>query len=130
MMTWKFGFRAACLAVAAVLAACAASVQTSSASFVAAPGPEVSVSQRAEVQLPTGYARVLAEGSRWRKVGSVAQGDVYRPVGTVFTIEGRNVHEAYLIVTPQRALVGFYLPGEASASMLSVPVQLSMREMP
>ena len=71
---------------------------------------------------------MLAEGSRWQRVGALPEGEVYRPVGTVFTIEGRNVHEAYLVVSPARTLVGFYLPGESRLSLLPNPVQLSLKE--
>lgn len=78
----------------------------------------------ATVELPTRYRRTLAQGSRWRAIGSVAQGTVYRPVDTVFTIEGRQVHEAYLVVSTG-LLVGFFLPGESSYSALSTPVPLS-----
>ncbi|SOZ14683.1 conserved hypothetical protein [Cupriavidus taiwanensis] len=46
------------------------------------------------IKLDTGYSRTLPEKSVWSKAGRVPQGDVYRPVGTIFTIEGRQVHEA------------------------------------
>jgi hypothetical protein len=51
-------------------------------------------------------------------------------VGTVFTIEGRNVHEAYLIVAQSQMLVGFFLPAESSLSLLPSPVQLLLKEIP
>lgn len=55
------------------------------------------------------------------------QGDVYRPVGTIFTIEGRKVHEAYLVIR-DRTLGGFYLPGEQNYSPLSTAVALNLGE--
>lgn len=122
--------RAACVALSAALVSCATSVETVPATFLAAAGAELSLSRSVEVKLPTQYSRVLPAGSSWRKVGTVPQGDVYQAVGTVFTIEGRNVHEAYLIVTPSRSLVGFYLPGESSISTLPSPVQLPIKETP
>lgn len=122
--------RAACLALAFVLAACAASIEAVPTTFVAAPGEERSLGRSVEIQLPTRYSRVLAQGSRWLKVGTVPRGDVYRAVDTVFTIEGRNVHEAYLVVAPSQMLVGFYLPGESNISMLTAPIQLPFKENP
>jgi hypothetical protein len=122
--------QALCLALAWMLAACAISIPTIPANFAPSPGGELSLAQSVEVTLPTHYTRVLAEGSRWRKIGSVPQGDVYRAVGTVFTVEGRNVHEADLIVASRRALVGFYLPGESNVSMLASPVPLPVKENP
>ncbi|MFX8297360.1 hypothetical protein ABTL30_20295, partial [Acinetobacter baumannii] len=61
------------------------------------------------------------------RVGTVPQGVVYRPVGTIFTIEGRQVHEAYLVIADQR-LVGFYLPGEQAYSPLSTAVPITTGE--
>ncbi len=120
----------AVLTATIVLTACATAVKTSPVTLTPAPGAKLTLERSVEIQLPTQYSRTLAQGSAWQKVGSLPQGDVYRPVGTIFTIEGRNVHEAYLIVSPAQMLVGFYLPGESSVSMLPSPVQLSLKESP
>lgn len=40
-----------------------------------------------------------------------------------FTIEGRQVHEAYLVMS-KSALVGFYLSGESRYSNLPTPIPL------
>lgn len=88
----------------------------------------VRVLQReAKVRLSSGYERKLVEGSRWRPIGSLPQGEVLRPMGSVFTIEGRQVHEAYLVVSDTR-LVGFYLPGEARFSPLEPSLPLTFGE--
>jgi hypothetical protein len=118
------------LALSAVLAACASPVQTTAVKFAPSTGGEVSLGSNVQITLSTGYSRTLGQGSRWRKVGTVPQGDVYRPVDTVFTIEGRNVHEAYLVLNASRALVAFYLPGESNLSPLPAPVLLTLKETP
>ncbi|WP_245175993.1 hypothetical protein [Cupriavidus sp. AcVe19-6a] len=79
------------------------------------------------VQLDTSYSRTLPERSVWSRMGRVPQGDVYRPIGTIFTIEGRQVHEAYLVIR-DKTLVGFYLPGEQNYSPLSTAVPLNLGE--
>ncbi len=79
------------------------------------------------VGLDTGYSRTLAAKSVWSRVGRLPQGEVYRPVGTIFTIEGRQVHEAYLVIR-DKTLVGFYLPGEQNYSPLSTAVPLDLGE--
>lgn len=79
------------------------------------------------IQLDTGYSRELADKSVWKPVGRVPQGVVYRPVGTIFTIEGRQVHEAYLVLKDKK-LVGFYLPGEQNYSPISIAVPLTFGE--
>ncbi|MGT2494407.1 hypothetical protein ACU4GD_37915 [Cupriavidus basilensis] len=73
-------------------------------------GAPIKLLAPALIQLDTGYTRQLAANSVWKRVGHVPQGEVYRPVGTIFTIEGRQVHEAYLVLKDNK-LVGFYLPG-------------------
>lgn len=89
---------------------------------------QVRVLQReVTVRLSTGYERQLGEGSRWRPIGSLPQGEVLRPVDSVFTIEGRQVHEAYLVVSGSQ-LVGFYLPGEARFSPLETSLSLTFGE--
>ncbi|WP_237172098.1 hypothetical protein [Pandoraea norimbergensis] len=78
-------------------------------------------------KLDTGYERNLPEGSIWKEAGSVVQGSVYRPVGRILTVEGSQVHEAWIVVKDQK-LVGFFLPGEATYSPLSTVVSLNLKE--
>ena len=79
---------------------------------------DVVLPEAVTVELATGYARTLAAQSRWRLAGRLPQGNVYRPIGSILTIEGRQMHEAYLVVRHD-ALVGFYLPAEAAFSPLN-----------
>lgn len=76
-----------------------------------------------EVALVWDYKSVVRAGSRWRLVGQVREGEVYRPVDTVFAVEGRNVHEAYLVVREGR-IVGFYLVAESRFAPLNPPISL------
>jgi hypothetical protein len=116
------------LASTILLVACAPAVLSTPAAIQPRAGPpaEPELRMKAEVsfRLSSGYSRVIAAGSRWRAVGRLPEGDVYRPVDSVFSIEGRQVHEAYLVIEGA-ALRGFYLPGEARYSPLDKPVQLS-----
>lgn len=80
--------------------------------------PELTLSSPLALQLSTGYHRTLKQGSRWTQIGSVPQGDVYKPYRDVFTIEGAHIHEAYLVVD-KGMLVGFYLPAERSYTDLA-----------
>lgn len=119
----------AALVLAVALGGCA-SVTTSAAklSRVEADNARSTVlTKSVVVKLDTGYERVLPEGSVWREAGSVPEGAVYRPVGRILTVEGSQVHEAWLVVSHER-LVGFYLPGEAAYSPLSAVVSLNLKE--
>jgi hypothetical protein len=111
--------------LALTLAACAATVPVIPAQLqpLASPADELDIQQATEIHLSTGYTRVLPAGSRWRARGTLPQGVVYQPEGTVFAIEGRQIHEAYLVVR-DGALQGFYLPAESNFSPLTPPVSL------
>jgi hypothetical protein len=121
-------FVASALAVL-VLSACAPAISVQStelSSFTAARQQErFRAAAPITVQLTTGYSRQVKEGSLWRPVGEVPQGLVLRSVDGIFTIEGRQVHEAYLVVK-ENNLVGFYLAGESHFSPLkpSQPILL------
>lgn len=71
------------------------------------------------VTFNSGYERTIQKDSPWKLVGSVPQGKVYASLGSVFSVEGAHVHEAYLVVTKGN-LVGFYLPVEKSFSPLNL----------
>ncbi|MGU7774195.1 hypothetical protein ACV229_28965 [Burkholderia sp. MR1-5-21] len=117
-------------ALGLALAGCAPAIPVQDAHLVAsATAPAIRVvKQEATVRLSSGYTRRIAAGSQWRDVGSVRQGRVYRAVNTVFAIEGRQVHEAYLVLSGD-ALVGFYLPGETHFSPLDPPMPLQLGDL-
>jgi hypothetical protein len=118
--------RAACtVGLALLLAACAAQVPVVSSTITPLPASaaDMLISVDVPIRLSTGYTRTLPAHSRWRAVGRLPQGLVYQPVGTVFAIEGRQVHEAYLVVQGN-ALQGFWLPAESNFSPLEPPLIL------
>lgn len=115
-----------CLLFTLALTACAA-VQHSPTRLqqlaVSAQPPLRVLAQETRITLDTGYTRTLKAGGRWRAAGAVDQGDVYRPVGDVFTLEGAHIHEAWLVVR-DGVLVGFYLPAEHGYSPLGATAPL------
>lgn len=103
-----------------MVAGCAADVARQPAALAEATERTVAtVDADVAIQLDTHYQRALKRGSRWAPVGRLPQGTVYRPVDSTLTIEGANVHEAYIVVDGGR-LVGFYLPAERAFAPLSV----------
>lgn len=119
--------RAAVLLACALLAACAFEVPVAPAQLapLAQPTSDLVLASDLPVKLSTGYTRTVPQKVRWRAVGTVTQGTVYQPVNTVFAIEGRNVHEAYLVVRGNQ-LQGFYLPAENHYSALAAPLALPL----
>ena len=100
------------------LAACAAEVvrrPTRVTELTGQPGDTIEVLADAPVTFDSGYQRVISRGSVWTKIGRTAEGDVFKPVNRVFTIEGAHIHEAYLVLDGDR-VVGFYLPVERAFS--------------
>lgn len=117
------------LGIAILASACAPAVRTEPATFQAATAarPGLRVTTAVPIHLDTGYKRVVKEGSVWRYAGKVAQGAVYAPVDTVFSIRGSQMHEAWLVIR-DGALQGFYLPGESMYSPLSTAVPIPSGE--
>ena len=103
------------LVCALLLAGCASELKTESAELSpVTPGTATStlrLDYSVDVRLDSGYSRTLRAGTTWKRIGSIPEGEVWEPVDTVLTVEGRYLHEAYLVVNESR-LVGFYLPVE------------------
>ena len=111
-------WQAAILLTVLALGACALEVKRRPALLTAvAPQPTetIEVLDDVSISVGVGYQRVIPRGSAWTRVGRVAEGDVYKPLDRVFTVEGAHVHEAYLVLADDR-VVGFYLPVEQAFS--------------
>lgn len=126
MIQVKWG---AALAMALLAGACASEVvrHPTELAATAAQPRRFLVRQNTPIQLDTGYARVIVEGSELVEAGTIAQGRVLKPTNTTLTIEGAHTHEAYPVVEGER-IVGFYLPVERAFSPLSRPVNLQLQE--
>ena len=72
---------------------------------------------------PCGYSRTLQQGSNWDLIGSIPEGNVYKPRDQVLTVECSNVYEAYLVCVSQ-SLVGFYLPVQQGFVALKKAIDL------
>jgi len=72
---------------------------------------EIAFTADVVVRPPSDYFSTIRSGTVWKLAGRLVQGYVYRPVSTVFQVESRHVHEAYLVISG-RALIGVYLPVE------------------
>ena len=125
----RLALAGACLIAVLLFQGCAAEVQRTPTSFTSLPSgdPEaiVTVLKDVEITPALGYTRTIRTGSQWRLVGGTAQGDVYRPVSGVFTVEGAQVHEAGLVISGVK-LVGFYMLVEKAFVPLGSPVELQL----
>ncbi|ROZ63202.1 hypothetical protein [Ramlibacter sp. WS9] len=77
---------------------------------------EILLEQPARFRLGLGHAHELPAGSRWRAIGSLAQGTVYRPLNLVFMLDGVRADEAAYAVVKGGKLQGVYLPVGAQFS--------------
>ncbi len=126
----RFAFAAAFLASSVI--GCAAMVPLDtvrSEPLAVGDAQRIVVRREASIALATGYRRTVRAGSLWERTGRLPQGDVYRPVNAVFNIEGRQVHEAWLVISNGK-LVGFHLPGESRYSPLTPPLTLDIGASP
>ena len=80
-----------------------------------------SVNHTITISLDTGINRIIKAGSKWRYTGDINNGKVYKPVDDVFSIEGTQQYEAYLVISGGR-IVGFYLPASSNFSPLTKQV--------
>lgn len=114
--------------LALLVSACAPTLPMRPVSLVDVEGGEqgqiVRLEREVTVGLPTGYQRTLQAGTSWKRIGRIPDGDVFEPVDSVLTIEGRSIREAYLVVRDSR-LVGFFMPVEDAFSALTDPVSLT-----
>jgi hypothetical protein len=85
--------------------------------------PMITVKEHMRVVGQAGDGQHLPAGSKWKRVGSIEAGEVYKRADGPFIVESQNAHEAYLVVTNGR-IVGFYLPGESAFAPVSQAVPL------
>jgi len=90
------------------------------------PAVVIKVATDVLVSPPDSFRSRIPGGSAWSLIGSLPQGDVYKPRDTVFMLDARNVHEAYLVLTGGK-LAGYYLPAErtyiSNSRLVDVPMQ-------
>jgi hypothetical protein len=79
------------------------------------PGGTIEILEDVSISVGPGYQRTIGRGTVWTRVGRSAEGEVFKPVDRVFTVEGAHIHEAYLVLDGDR-VVGFYLPVERAFS--------------
>jgi hypothetical protein len=83
------------------------------------------LSEGAKIELVEGYATELRAGTRWRKVGRTAHGDVFHTADQIIAVEASNQHEADLVVSNGMA-VGFYLLVERTFTPASRPTAIKL----
>ena len=91
----------------------------------------IEIVETVPVSVGPGYRRVIRRGSLWTRIGRSVEGEVFKPVDGVFTVEGAHVHEAYLVLDGD-LLVGFYLPVERAFAPVrdGEEIRLSIRRRP
>ncbi len=113
-----------------LLVGCAAEVYRVPTQFTPSAGERNAIfvlNRDITVEPSSGYPRTLKAGSTWKYVGRVPQGTVFAIKDDVFTIGGRNTHEAQCVVSDDYKLVGFFLPVEQAFTPLEhqIPLPIS-----
>jgi len=107
-----------------LISSCAANIeQTSQRHIDAAMEQKIVFQKVTDIELASGYARFIPKGSTWKRIGKIIEGDIYRPIDTVFTIEGKHDHEAYIVID-KAELQGFYLPVQQTFSPVHKKITL------
>jgi hypothetical protein len=102
------------IALALLLAACAFDVvilQKTPAELAASAdsGERWTLGTDTRATLAAGWASALRAGTTWRRLGTIAEGDVFRTKDQLVTVEASNLYQADIVVSGGQ-LVGFYLP--------------------
>jgi hypothetical protein len=79
--------------------------------------------QDQSVSVGSGFPTKLRQGTRWQPAGHTPQGDVYRSIDQIVTVEGANIFEAMVVIQGNK-VVGFYLPVEHSFVAATNPMTL------
>lgn len=100
-----------------VFAGCALEVPRTPTSFTQLSaknlGPVIELESDTSIDVGTGFPRLVPRGTAFKQVGTIPQGDVFKPISFTLTLEGANVHEAFFVIK-NFDLVGFYLPVEGA----------------
>lgn len=97
-----------------LIAGCSATQVALDADLMASEKNHLEVFELAEtLEVHTSNAKtnILRSSSRWELVGSISEGNVYRPKNHVLIVNSFDVHEAYIVVNSGN-LIGYYLPIE------------------
>lgn len=112
------------------LCSCASEVvrhPVSLTSQITGPGSRWVLMSNAMIEVDSGYNRTIPSNTEFVRVGTIPEGDVLKPIGTVLTMEGKHMHEAYIVLN-NKTLIGFYLPVEKSFSPLTKKIPLYFKE--
>ena len=94
---------------------------------MAVPGSPKQIAMKESVEITEGpcqyYSRKLNRGTAWDFIGTIPEGEVYKPRDQVLTVEASHIYEAYLVLSND-SLVGFYLPVERAFAPLPNPRKL------
>ena len=71
-----------------------------------------------------GYSRTLPAASRWKRIGRVSMGDIFKSPDVTLTVEGTHIYEADIVVRDGN-WIGFWLPVEKAFSRLKRPTAIS-----
>ncbi len=82
--------------------------------------------QNINVPLESWSTTHLNKDTTWQHVGHIEKGDVYKTKDQIVTVEGSNIHEAYIVISGG-SLVGFYLPVEKTFSPVKATIKLPMK---
>jgi hypothetical protein len=84
---------------------------------------DISVALRSGLRIQT-----LRRGSQWEHIGSITEGQVYRPLDTALTVmHASQAHEAYVVVD-DGCLVGVFLPAVQAFIATSKPITIPVQE--
>ncbi|OQA33300.1 MAG: hypothetical protein BWY57_01302 [Betaproteobacteria bacterium ADurb.Bin341] len=118
------------LALTFILCACASEVVRHSSSLspqVTSPTSRWVLLSDAAIEADSSYNRIIPGNTEFVHIGTLPEGKVLKPTNTVLTIEGKHMHEVYIVIK-NNVLIGFYMPVEKSFAPLTKKIHLNFKE--
>lgn len=106
------------LTMAAITAGCVTDIGRTSDHVALQPCPKpaetIILHRQTAVRLRSGYSvSDIRPETSWRCIGSIPQGQVFKPIDAVLMVDAGDRHDAYLVVRGNQ-LQGVYLPVESA----------------
>lgn len=75
----------------------------------------------------SGYSSKVKENTLWKSVGKINEGTVFKPIDSIFTIQGSHIYQSYIVMNGNE-VVGFYLPVSSEYSPISSNKTLKFKQ--
>lgn len=89
--------------------------------------PYFVLAKSASPKLVSGWVSPLKSATVWQRIGSIAEGDVFKTKDQVLTVEASNLYQADMVIK-NGEVVGFYIPTSKAFTPCSQPLSVELKK--